>query len=105
MFSIKKFIEKSILVKNNSLSIKDNNLLNKDDNLVSNEIYEINYNDDKNMKKRFRFLRIFVEDKEDNTKVNISIPLIFFPFAIFFKGNPNIVDIVTKDSIVKIYLE
>jgi hypothetical protein len=68
-----------------------------------NKVYEVK--DNKNVKKRYRFLRIFIEDKEDNSKINLAIPLIFFPFAIFFKDNPNIIDIDTKDSIVKIYLD
>jgi hypothetical protein len=77
----------------------------KSNDLALNKVYEIKYNDNKAVKKRYRFLKIFVEDKEDNSKINLTIPLIFFPFAIFFKDNPNIIDIDTKDSIVKIYLD
>jgi hypothetical protein len=76
---------------------------NKSGILDLNKVYEVK--DNKNVKKRYRFLRIFIEDKEDKSKINLAIPLIFFPFAIFFKDNPNIIDIDTKDSIVKIYLD
>ena len=77
----------------------------KSNDLALNKVYEVKCNDNKAVKKRYRFLKIFVEDKEDNSKINLAIPLIFFPFAIFFKDNPNIIDIDTKDSIVKIYLD
>ena len=77
----------------------------KSNDLALSKVYEIKYNDNKAVKKRYRFLKIFVEDKEDNSKINLAIPLIFFPFAIFFKDNPDIINIDTEDSIVKIYLD
>jgi hypothetical protein len=94
MFIIKKDI-------NDKLSKLDS----KSDNLDLNKVYEVKYNDNKGVTKRYRFLKIFVEDKENNSRINLAIPLIFFPFAIFFKDNPNVIDINTKDSIVKIYLD
>ena len=90
------------IIKKNT-NYKLSNLDSKSNDLALNKVYEVK--DNKNVKKRYRFLRIFIEDKEDNSKINLAIPLIFFPFAIFFKDNPNIIDIDTKDSIVKIYLD
>jgi len=92
------------IIKKNT-NYKLSNLDSKSNDLALNKVYEVKDNDNKVVKKRYRFLKIFVEDKEDNSKINLAIPLIFFPFAIFFKDNPNIIDIDTKDSIVKIYLD
>jgi len=96
-----------IIKKNTNNKLSMNRLVNKSNNLDSNEVYEVKYNDNndnKDVKKRYRFLRIFIEDKKDNSKVNLTIPLIFFPFAIFFKNSPNIIEINAKESLVKIYL-
>jgi hypothetical protein len=92
-----------IIKKNTNDKLSNLDSKSNDSNL--NKVYEVKYNDNKAVKKRYRFLKIFVEDKEDNSKINLAIPLIFFPFAIFFKDNPNIIDIDSKDSSVKIYLD
>ncbi len=69
----------------------------------NDKVYYVNFN--QNVKKRYRFVRIFIEDKLDDTKINLAVPILFFPFAIFFKDNPNIIDISSKEHIVKIYLD